>query len=646
MTESPDQPDGRSAETFRTPRLRLIMDVPTILMGAFFLCGMAVIPLSVPLDRLEKLVPLLVILPGGLGMAGLFLGYGVAGLLASFRRYELGPDDLHIRGLLRSRTVPWRDVADFAVRAKTCLTRPDLLMLYTSSDSPVRIPLRLEPNDRLRPVLAERLPMVTEQDLDREREAPADKLPSIWRLRLRQRFHAPVMVAIALYVLLIPAIAGVRLGSDYFDYRRIVANPVEIDATVVYVYPQEGQTDVAVKYDPPDRDTVRLIRTVRAPFTDRFRGGDRVVVQYLAANPEIGRIKDWDADRDQAWQPLLCLAFGVFLLLVIGRTIFDWIVPLRHRFVWEPSQNDGHWTLDSYGQSVTSIRDRFPMRHRNAAVIVAKARTHKNTSLGVCEWSERLEAGGIPGELVADRYLVLGPEDAAEAFDRLSHRGQMTADYCMVDAANIEQARTWLLTELIDDDGQIDETAFSTVRFYHWKRRLGPLNADDLVPALDAALKQEVRELLSFKLPDRVLHADLAEVLDFSDATMPCRGLLQFDGRTIKLWLQPDGEKQARCAIYDADAWQRLAPVKPPRTIARQGLFDTMTSALFMPFHASMYGAALVLACLLYYPLQWLLVDRSVRRNLIAERRKALAASASDNPAKAASTEDSKGTND
>ena len=228
--------------TFREPLWQACAGVAMLLIGLVITGGLALKFLAEPVSEWDGQTWLLVLLSPILLVMLLALIIGGACLaLGGLTRYELDPDGVTQRGLLRKRRMAWADVTNFALSPASFPDPPDSLVLISDDSRQMSIPMNVKPKGQIQGMIQDCLPAVSEYGIERVKQVRG--IPSFTGKSRWDRIAGSLFGVIGGSILFLLCAGVSYLSIDkYIDYRRIIANPVAVEAEIIEIDSDEDRT--------------------------------------------------------------------------------------------------------------------------------------------------------------------------------------------------------------------------------------------------------------------------------------------------------------------------------------------------------------------------------------------------------------------
>lgn len=578
-----DADPSPDAISFHTPRWQLGCAVLLVT----FAIGFAAIFLSLfigqPVSQWSgKMWVLVVLSPVCLILVLGCLWFGVVWFGRCLTRYDVTPDELGIRKLFRRRHIAWSDVNDFALHAAAFPEAPKAMTLLVSNGPPVYISIQSSKSEQVKRLLEAYVPGLAAHGIGRVksvrgvRDATSDQ-GGIGRV------GSLFAVIGCLVIFAFCALAGYAVSVKYINYWRITSNPVEVEAVIVEI-DRDGSgddvdVDATVRYTAADGTEVTLRRDVPERFDQQFDVGDTVIVEHLAGDPSVGRIRDWDLDARQWIMLLLVLPFGWASLLGLVGGIYGLTAPPSRTGDWTAVHITGedYWGVKCSTYELETNAAVWPDRHRGGAAVIMRLQggSQKNDDSRFDPTQRHFEKAGIPAKLVADTFLVIGGDPFSRVLDRLGREPTVKADYTLLNVDSAEEAERWALERTAKKTPVPDEPAdLSETRYFCAEGVQGPFGREELSAGFNRWIKLELERLFGGEPPDGLLDVDFSELLRYPDRELMMSVLLQRRRQTAHIYCRHTDEDHALFARFDRGRWSVLPNVPAPVSMrTRRWLF-------------------------------------------------------------------------
>lgn len=501
------------------------------------------------------------------------------------RRILLDHTGIHSGSILgMRRSVPWLHIVDYSMDGGVFPNPPSDITLHVIEGRPLKLTFGWAAEGQLAYVLRRYLPMSVPIDFEAPRNSPLLQPTSYWRVRLTRCGY----FLAALYgggLLLLLGLAGTLLsGRDFVNYWRIKADPVVVQGTIdkVDFTEDDDKNDyVSARYPLPDGPEAMLHhRRVPQRFAKAAKIGDAVAIEFLRSEPKLARLRDWDLDGRE-WFGLM---FAVPFIWIGGAVLYLGAVkamrPPRERFAWisRPVEDrPGSFALFVNDSAIGSVVDAFPTQHARGIVVFLnlKSRSSKDETT-IAQWSEKLEKAGIGNALIADRWIVLGPESRQTLFKRIRGSEGMIGDYVIVpDEWDLERVKRLVLKE--------GETDVYEILWSLLDSHVSPLSEDELADAFEAWVRLHLRRLYEGVPAPEPQPIRFSQELGIGLKGKPVEMLAERTRKGFRLWMQRVDSHRGDCLIFDGTQVQVLREQRMPRGFKTTSLLVKFSMLLLLP---------------------------------------------------------------
>lgn len=367
---------------------------------------------------------------------------------------------------------------------------------------------------------------------------------------------------------------GLLSVRDYCNYRRITANPSEVQGKILKIVQEEQYVNVRLEY-AVDNQAYHARRQVGWNFDKKFRVGDAVTIQYLRGHPEVARVKDFDLD-DRMW--VLQAIFCAFLLTCLSITL----PRLRKQATgraeeqvlrWAPKDVEGKWVSSVMPAALETSYAAWLERHRGWLVIQSVR------LLGPGSEAKRprsihnmLLKKGVQSKVVGKGFVVLAPSPAETFLGWLGWEPKRFAVYWVLDCQDIDQVEQFVMENLagnVRKDGstiQRKETFWNLVRFMCCKGVVGPFAPDEVSSARSQFVQAGIQRFAYWEPESGLLDADLGPIMSLAGPDERLSLLIRRRKR-YEILARPKEEKRAELFSFDGREWRHEGSVRLPSAL-------------------------------------------------------------------------------
>lgn len=532
---------------------------------------------------------------------------GLGAVERSLRRYRIDAKGVRVHGLWHHRFARWDEVADFTAPPGPFPRPPQHVVLYLRHGRPIEVPLTLRPKGVIAEALGRYVPVIAEHGLDRARQDDAPlKRPASWH---GERLMSGLVKLVGGFIFTLMCLAvGVMLSWEFINALRIAADPVEVPAEVMAIVKDDDRTRVTVKFTDEAGNDVTLKRSVLADFPKHHGVGQEVTVQHLAGSPQVARVHDWDTDRRQVFILLLVLPFAWISLGGVQSGLQELRRPSHFPFGWAVGVGDPFHVVLTTSDELEINLATWPDRHSGdrCVVLLSLRVTDEHSTFnfgGLAEQGEAMDKHGIETKLVDKRFLLLAPNAAKLMFDRLGREPKTRAEYFIAPSADPAETEAWALRILRSEHGDKTEEVeqLRDTPFFCRQHLVGPLNADELQPAFNRWMTQQVGRLYDFSVPRELKEADWFGLLAMKGGVDAANLLIEKRHGELRIHRHRMGEREARRATLAAGVWRTMDAVRLPAALRPRTWRRRIGQVAMAPV-----GLLITAALLTAMPLVWL----------------------------------------
>lgn len=524
---------------------------------------------------------LLLFAPVVAAVGGFGVVRGFIGVSRGATRYVLSDRELVVRYPLWTRRHSWTSVRDFLLPPANFPRAPRFLVLLFADNRPVPLPLRRIRAAGAAELLIASVPGLADWGVERVRTA---KPTTLSPLRTRWRLYKADIFALyaAPIVLLLMVAGGILVGRNFIDYLRIDFSHDTARARIINITRDSGIREESVwtrvQFTAWSGQTIRLHRKVIVRFADRFHVGDSVTVEYLHDHPGIGRIAGWDLDSRQWILLLLLLPMIWFLYRGTRRIMAEWVGPLREHAIWGAKSGSLHLAFSS--ASLDTLYPLLPQEHVGTLVLKPPMASSKKPGLG--PWFRWITRAGLLARKALGTFIILEPDQARRALDRLGGDNPFVGDYLVLNSATADDAERFLTEELphLTPDSTGSEAA--RVRVYLQNKGVGPLDDPRKLALFQNWITQRLARLYGGALPPHLPETDFARLFGIDPLAGLHEMLFERRRQTPRIWLgtqaQPPLAQLAQCQHGRWTVVGKLpppAPLRRPRSQAKRTIAPT-----------------------------------------------------------------------